>query len=400
VLYRLGDAAIARGLFLLGGERVDMTDVEQGLSRACAATVLRLSFSQIKIGYVGQGASTVSRIFATAKRARSIILIEEADRFFTTDGAAPYESMRKEVVQAIISEWDQLEGRTDVWVVAAAGSREGLDQGIIARFGTVIDLEPVSFSEEPATMTLDASPALDTIPASATWGELPEPVLKRSRLLSAMFAHVATMESQGITVPRAVLVAGATPAARESVVTSLADQTNLPVLPAHIDDVDGALATARTSGHAIVAVEIPEYGDPGAIAHLAIIIDGLTSRKERIFIVGMTANEEALDPELRSRFPERVDLTELTPDQRFAKLHELLAGKPLTFNLDSAIDELIAQTEGMTLDQLRHFVEEAGRRAALRAIDAGVPDHVLIEREDFEPAAAAELTTKDDEAAL
>jgi AAA+ superfamily predicted ATPase len=400
ILFRLGDPAVARGLFLLAGDRVDLNDVEQELSRACAATVLRLSFAQIKIGYVGQGATTVSRIFATAKRARSIILIEEAERFFTTLGSGAYEAMRKEAVQAVLSEWDQLEGRTDVWVVAAATSREGLDEGIIARFGTLIDLEPVSFTDEPATMLLEASPMPDVIPDSATWGQLPEPVIKRSRLLAAMFAHVATMESQGITVPRAVLIAGSTPEVREHVVRSLADQTNLPVLPAHIDDLDGALATARSSGHAIVAVEIPEYGNPGAIAHLAIVIDGLTSRKDPIFIVGITANEEALDPELRSRFPERVDLTELTPDQRFARLHELLAGKPLTFDLDAAVDELIAQTEGMTQDQLRHFVEEAGRRAALRAIDAGAPDHVLIERADFEPPGSTEPATKDDEAAL
>lgn len=400
VLYRLDDPAIARGLFLIGGERIDMTDVMQALSRACAATLLHLSFSQIKIGYVGQGASTVSRLFATAKRARSIIYIDEAERFFGTTGSPAYESMRKEVVQALLSEWDQLEGRTDVWIVAGARGRDDLDQGIVARFGTVIDLEPASFTESPATMVIEPNPEPQPVPESATWAELPEPVLKRSRLLAAMFAHVATMESQGITVPRAVLIAGSTPAVRENVVHSLADQTNLPVIPAFIDDLDNALAGARSSGHAIVAVDIPEYGDPGAIAHLAIVIDGITTRKEPLFIVGLAASEETLDPELRSRFPELIDLTELTAEQRYVKLHELLAGKPLTFDLTAAIDEFVTQTEGMTEDQLRHFVDEAGRRAALRAIDAGAPDHVLIEREDFPGSANADVATKDDEAAL
>jgi AAA+ superfamily predicted ATPase len=400
ILFRLGDPAVRRGTFIIGGERLDLTDVMQTIARASAATLLQLSFSQIKIGYVGQGASTVSRIFATSKRARSIVFIDEADRFFTTDGVAAYESMRKEVVQALLSEWDQLEGRPDVWVVAGARTREALDEGIVARFGTIVDMEPISMGDGSATMIIEPQPEPPAAPANASWAELPEPVLKRSRLLSAMFAHVETMESQGITIPRAVLIAGSTPANRASVVTSLTEQTGLPVIPADIDELDAAVASARASGHAMVAVDIPEWGDPGSIAHLAVTIDGLVERKEPVFIVGMTANEANLDPELRARFPEMVDLSELGPGQRREKLHAMLEGKPLTFDLDAALDEFEAQTEGMTHEQLQHFVDEAGRRAALRAIDAGAPDHVLIEREDFERRGPAEAATKDDEAAL
>jgi AAA+ superfamily predicted ATPase len=400
VLFRLGDPATRRGLFIIGGERVDLTDVMQTVARAGGATLLQLSFSQIKIGYVGQGATTVSRTFATAKRARAIVFIDEADRFFTMDGMAVYESMRKEVVQALLSEWDQLEDRRDVWVVAGARTREGLDESIIARFGTLIDMEPVSLSEEPATMVIATQTEPPPISPAAPWSELPEPVLKRSRLLAAMFAHVRTMESQGITIPRAVLIAGSTPANREQVVSSLADQTNLPVIPSYIDELDPAIASARASGHAMVAVDIPEWGDPGSIAHLAVTIDSLVEHRETVFIVGMAANAELIDPELRSRFPELVDLTELGPEERRQRLRSLLEGKPLTFDLDSALEEFEAQTDRMTAEQLKYFVDEAGRRAALRAIDAGVPDHVLIEREDFKRRTVADGATKGDEAAL
>jgi hypothetical protein len=310
--------------------------------------------------------------------------------------------MRKEVVQALMSEWDQLEDRTDVRVVAAARSREGLDEGIIARFGTLIDLVPTSGgSEDSATTVIEPSAPVSEGEAQPWFATLPEPVAKRSRLIAAMFAHVETMESQGITVPRAVLIAGPDAQARENVATGLAEQTGLPVIPAFIDDVDHALDKARAAGHAIVAVDIPEYGEPGAVAHLAVTIDLLAAQKEPIFIVGLTASESTLDPELRSRFPEFMDLTELGPQERRAKLADLLEGKPLTFDLESAMEGLEAQTDGMTLEQLRHFVDEAGRRAALRAIDAGVPDHVLIEREDFDRRTVPlDDATKGDEAAL
>jgi AAA+ superfamily predicted ATPase len=402
ILFRLGDPAVRRGLFIRGDDRVDMTDVMQTVSRAAAATLLHLSFSQIKIGYVGQGAATVSRIFATAKRARSIIFIDEAERFFTTTGSAAYEAMRKEVVQAIWTEWEQLEDRPDVWVIAGANTTDGLDEGVIARFGAVIDLMPVSFGTETVTTTLPQDAPVDEAVAEVAEaaGDLPEPVLKRSRMLAAMFAHVATMESQGITVPRAVLIAGPSADARLTTIKNLADQTGLPVIPANIDALDEAMAKARAAGHALVVVEVPAYGDPGSIAHLAITIDRLAQAKEPVFIVAETTNAADLDPELRSRFPEFVDLTELAPQARREKLEALLGGKPLGFDLVAALDELEAQTDGMTEDQLRHFVDEAGRAAALRAIDAGTPDHITVELEDFPRHAPVEAATKDDEAAL
>ncbi len=403
ILFRLGDPAVRRGLFIQSSERIDLTDVMQAISRAAAATLLHLSFSQIKIGYVGQGAATVSRIFATAKRARSIIFIDEAERFFTTTGSAAYEAMRKEVVQALWTEWGELEGRNDVWVIAGANSQEGLDEGILARFGAVVDLVPPAFGAEAATVPIDteAAEAVAQIPGDAIDSDLPEPVQKRTRMLAAMFAHVATMESQGITVPRAVLIAGPSADARMSAIKNLADQTGLPVIPANIDALDEALVRARASAHAIVVVEIPAYGDPGSIAHLAVTIDRLSERKEPVFIVGETVDAATIDPELRSRFPEFVDLTELTPQARRDALHTLLDGKPLAFDLSAALDDLEARTAGMTGEQLRHFVDEAGRAAALRAIDAGTPDHVTVELGDFaRRAAPPDVTTKGDEAAL
>jgi AAA+ superfamily predicted ATPase len=126
----------------------------------------------------------------------------------------------------------------------------------------------------------------------------------------------------------------------------------------------------------------------------------LADAKEPVFIVAETVDATALDPELRSRFPEFVDLTELSAEVRRKRLLELLGGKPLGFDLAAAIDDLEAQTDGMTEDQLRHFVDEAGRAAALRAIDAGTPEHVTVELVDFERRAAPEAATKDDEAAL
>jgi AAA+ superfamily predicted ATPase len=400
VEYRLDDPSTRRGLFLIGSERIDMTEVLQSISRAAAATLLHLSFSQIKIGYVGQGASTVSRIFATAKRTRSIVFIDEAEKFFTTEGPSAYEAMRKEVVQALWTEWGELGSEDHVWVIAGANSRDGLDEGVFSRFGAIVDMSPGFAGAEAATIPIDAEAAAAAVAELPTDTGLAEPVLKRGRLIAAMFAHAATMEAQGITVPRAVLVMGSTLEARCRAIEFVAEQAGMPLLPTSLEELDAGLERAREAERALVPIQLPPFGDAGAIARLAVTIDRLTEAKAQIFIVGETMDAEQLDPELRSRFPESIDLTELPGSTRREVLRELLADKPLGFDLDGMLDQLEAQTEGMTQDQLRHFVDEAGRHAALRAIDAGAPDHVIVEMEDFERRVAADAATKDDEAAL
>jgi hypothetical protein len=94
-------------------------------------------------------------------------------------------------------------------------------------------------------------------------------------------------------------------------------------------------------------------------------------------------------------------LHELDAESRRERLRELLDGKPLEFILESVIETLDALTDGMTEEQLRHFTDEAVRKAALRAIDSGSPEHISIELSDFEPRLpAAPVATKGDEAAL
>ncbi|MDE2480663.1 MAG: AAA family ATPase [bacterium] len=399
VLFRLGDPAVRRGLFICAGERTDLTEVAQALSRAAAATLLKISFSQIKIGYVGQGASTVARIFDQARRTRSIVFIDEADKFFASTSASQYEAMRREVEHALFKEWDALEGRTDVWVVAGASSREELDPAALAHFGVLLDFTPTGAEGDAQLTTVigdDGAPAeLPRIDVA-----LSAPVVARNRLLAAMFAHVETMESQGIVVPRAVLIAGPSRDARQTVVNSLADQTSLPLIESSLEQFDEAIAHARSLGRALVVVDIPEYGDPGVVAHFAMALDAIADAREPIFVLACAGDAVTLDPELRLRFPELVDLTELDGPARREALHDLLGARPLDFELETAMTELEARTEGMTYDHLKQFVDEAGRRAALRAIDGGSPDHVIYALADFEPYAPPAPATKDDEAAL
>ncbi|HEV7180181.1 MAG TPA: AAA family ATPase [Candidatus Baltobacteraceae bacterium] len=383
VLFRLGERSSQRGMMLFAHDAFDMKEAVQTLARASAASFVPFSFSSSKIGYVGQGASQVARIFETARRARSIIFIEDGDRLFNSTGSVGYESMRREVLAALTTHWDELDERSGVWIVAAAKDRDAVDPAILARFGSLIDLTP----QVSTPASGDAAP-LNPIaePEAPAFGDA---IAERVRILAAMFAHVDAMERQSIAVPRGVLVAGPSERANHAVIASIVEQAGLSLVAARMDDLDTAIHAARERERAIVSVDVPEDADPGSIAHLCVLIDDLIAQSTPIFILASTGNAAMIDPELRARFSETIDASGLDGAARRGRLLELFAGKPLEFDAAEHLDHFAGLTGGMNEERLREYVEEAIGRAAVRAIERGHPDQVRVSLEDFSAAEAA-----------
>ncbi|MDP9110495.1 MAG: ATP-binding protein, partial [Candidatus Eremiobacteraeota bacterium] len=221
VLFRMADPSVRRGMMLFAQDGFDLQAIVETVARAAAATFVPFSFSSLKIGYVGQGAAQVARAFDTARRSRSVLYIEDGDKLFNNTGASGFEPMRREIQQAFLKQWDALDDRSNVWLIAAVHDRDSIDPTVIAHFGTLVDLTPQG---------RDAATAMEEIADRPIFEEsfqLPEGATEKVRVLSAMFAHVRTMERQGITVPRGVLLAASSAAARRAVSASLTAQSGL-----------------------------------------------------------------------------------------------------------------------------------------------------------------------------
>ena len=387
VLFRMGDASARRGTMLFADPAFDIKEVVEIAARAAAATFIPFSFSSLKIGYVGQGAAQVVRTFDTARRSRSLIFIEDGDKLFNATGATGFEPMRREVQQALLKAWDALDDDSAVWLVAAVHDRESIDPTVIAHFGTLIDLTPSMRTGGPPTMEdLADAPILDDSFV------LPEVAVEKIRILSAMFAHVETMERQGIAVPRGVLVSASEPAGRRAAILSLVAQSGLRRINAGLTELDAAVAEARDGNPAIIVVELPPFEDPGAIAHLCMLIDDLTENRSRIFVVASVEDSATIDRELRARFGDEILVPGLSAPARREKLLGLLAGKPLDFDFEENVDQFERATEGMGEEQLQGFAEDAVARAAMRAIALGTPDAVRVGLEDFGPGVSQPQT--------
>ena len=103
-----------------------------------------------------------------------------------------------------------------------------------------------------------------------------------------------------------------------------------------------AIGEARDARpRAASAVDVPpSMPIPGAVAH-SRVADRQAGRPNDapIFVrLGDGPCEDAIDPELRARFGEFIDLAELDAATRRAKLLELLGGKPIDFDFEDALE--------------------------------------------------------------
>ncbi len=387
--FRMGDSVARHGTMLFARTAIDIKDIVETAARAGAAAFVPFSFSSLKIGYVGQGAAQVARAFENARRCRSVIFIEDGDKLFDRTGSTGFEPMRREIEQAFLKQWEALEERSDVWIVAAVHDRESIDPAIVSHFGTLIDLTPKA-KEDAAPMMADVADR----PIFEESFVLPQTACERIEVLAAMFAHAEAMERQGIIVPRAVLFAASSSAARRAAIHGIASRSGLSVVHAGLIALDDAMAEADAGQPAIVVVELPDIADPGSIAHLCVTLDELHAGTSQTFLIATVRDLPHVDPELRERFGETIDIPGVDASTRRETLYALLSGKPLDFNLEQHIDAFARATEGMSEDRLHDYVENAVSRAAMRAIALGEADNVNVTLGDFgrverEPQTAA-----------
>ena len=112
-------------------------------------------------------------------------------------------------------------------------------------------------------------------------------------------------------------------------------------------------------------------------------MDGVRAQPQHVFVLAATNRIDQLDPALLSRLPKHIEVPLPDADGIRRLLRVMLAGKPLAFDLETAIEPLAASSAGMSGRDLRNRIEQAELRAVHRAIEGGDPDLVAIAFEDF-----------------
>lgn len=374
VLFRLADPATRRGLLLHAGGNLDYGEVVQSMALASAATILPLPFSQMKIGYVGQGAARVGRVFEEARRQRSIIYIPECETLFGTKGYEAYDAMRREIVGAINAEWSAIADEPNVLIVAATAQYDQCDPYQMPNFGRVIDLTPqIKEPTERVNVVVE--------PAQAGSGEdlwesvaLPASTVERARALAAMMAHADAIAAQGLDVPQGLIVYGSDGDDVMDVAHSIAQHSGLAVVTTDSTNVNEALEQAREFQPAIVLLKYAEDLPHDAASALAQVLDDFRQSGIRIYLLATANNIDDVELDLRVRLRDTVEVATPDAEVRETMLRQLLAGRKHDFDLEQAIGALVGATAGLSRRAVKVALADAFNRAAAKLTQEALVD--------------------------
>jgi transitional endoplasmic reticulum ATPase len=250
------------------------------------------------------------------------------------------------------------------------------------------------------------------IEAPATWDSLPVDIrnLDRLKLISTLLRDVEKWKAQGVGVPKSLLLIGPDAGIKRQIARTLKYQAGLSLLTPTLADLKANFSgqsgnrvkmiteKARSMSPAILLLDrlefiAPSRDTPNASDSLTHEIVGqLTQEFERadrarsfVFFLGATSNPEAVDPELLGCFDERMAISVPDRSARIKLFSNLLTGKKIGFSLNDGAFLLAQLTDDKGLDsnQLEAWVQSAERKALLRAIGNGGPEHYEIGLDDF-----------------
>jgi SpoVK/Ycf46/Vps4 family AAA+-type ATPase len=246
----------------------------------------------------------------------------------------------------------------------------------------------------------------------ATWESLPvdSSNLDRLKLISTLLQDFERWKAQGVGVPMSLLLIGPDAGVKRQIARTLKDEAGLNLINPTLADLKANFSgqsgnrvkmiveKARSMSPAILLLERLEFIAPSRNSLNASdsftneIVGQLTQEFERgqglrsfVFILGATSNPEEVDAELLRCFDERMVINVPDRDARMKLFASLLAGKKIGFSLNDGALLLAQLTEDKGLDsgQLEAWVQSAERKALLRAVDNGGPEHYELSLDDF-----------------
>jgi len=296
-LFNRGDKAASPGLLLYGPPGTGKTEIARRIADSASCFFLSLKGPDLKAGHVGGSGERVKKVWQQARgRGRCVIFIDECEGVFARRGGTNSDGASEELVQAFLAEWDGVgtEGQ-QIWVVGATNRRDLIDEAIVSRFGTAVEIDlpgaperlqilrlemekmerPADIPEflgqattgmsgrnlarlasEVCTLASKQGGAIteelwrevlkrstkassESVDEGARWDSLilPEDILDRLRTLCESLRNIDEFKAQGFDVPKGALLYGPPGTGKTQIARTLANESQLPFIAASTADM-------------------------------------------------------------------------------------------------------------------------------------------------------------------
>ena len=157
------------------------------------------TLAELKHPHLGQSAQLVAELWKQVRANKpAVLFLDECESIFGKRGAAETDAVALELVQTFLSQWDGKE--EGVWLIAATNRREMLDDAILSRFGSQIE---ICLPQEQARVEI----LEHELAALNLHGELPPDIQARTagmsgRDLAMLAAKVVSVAYPGVIEAR------------------------------------------------------------------------------------------------------------------------------------------------------------------------------------------------------
>lgn len=456
------DPAAPQGLLLAGPPGTGKTLLAKEIAKLIGGAFFPASLPDLKGGHLGESGQLVRKLWEKANEAeRAVLFIDECDAAFPARGAEEADQYTQEINSAFLAEWDGFASKHSTWVIGATNRPEVIDDAIMSRFGekltlplpdgaartlilrkefrtVLVDL-PVDKTVVETTIgfsgrdlrnlasfvkqeTYPNAPSADAlrvviermrkrlstgVDPNARWETLVLDSDLRRRLqgICSMLKNADALTSQGIDVPKTLLLHGSPGTGKTQIARTLANESKLqfigvttselkaPYLGQSAQRVRQVFARARSQAPTILFIdEIDTVASSRGsqdvtaqeiVGELLQQLDGIKMDPARIFLVAATNNREQIDPGILSRFQDEVSVPLPTSVQRAQLLNILLAKIPCDFDKPAVSSRVASALEGVSGRDLKSLVEAAELRAVTRGVSETAEPHVVLGEADL-----------------
>lgn len=141
-LFISGRKPSPKGVLLYGPPGTGKTLIARKLAKHADCHFEAVNISDLKAGHIGQTAPRVKELWERCRQhSPTILFVDECESAFAKRGGADNDSFGNELVQTFISEWDGFnQASGQVFVVAATNRHDILDNAILSRFTTSVEI--------------------------------------------------------------------------------------------------------------------------------------------------------------------------------------------------------------------------------------------------------------------